>query len=356
MNRHYLREDDAMHDQERINSDLDDATNFGIGVAWIIALSIVLWGLLWFSTVHAQTITAPTRSSTYDWACLDASGAVLSTHQRFDTAFVACYNNPAGVSVQGGTYKLAARTTTPPPVTCQPPPASTARTQTCPAGTTGSWPQTSTSTVGPAPACTVTTIWAPVDAPAGACVTATPNAPTGLAAQILPRAGSANVDVKLTWAAVLGATECEVWRCVGATCTNFAFVTGADVACAADAAYTNSSVPPGFTYRYKVRGWKPTTGPFSDIVTVTVTTAPPPPAASGTATIDWEHDGANVSGYRIVYGNAADVLSNAVEVQNTALRSYVVTNLASGTWYFAVKAVNGSAESGASNVASKTIP
>lgn len=61
----------------------------------------------------------------------------------------------------------------PPPPTCPPPPASSTRTQQCPAGTTGTWTQTSTSTVGASPACTVSTTWAPSSPPAGAC-TATP--------------------------------------------------------------------------------------------------------------------------------------------------------------------------------------
>jgi hypothetical protein len=60
-------------------------------------------------------------------------------------------------------------TVAPPPPTCPAPPSSTTRTQDCPAGSTGTWTQTSTSTVGPAPECAVSTTWSPSSPPAGAC-------------------------------------------------------------------------------------------------------------------------------------------------------------------------------------------
>lgn len=54
-------------------------------------------------------------------------------------------------------------------VVCAPAPAPTTATMQCPAGTTGSWQQVTTSTRGAAPACTLTTTVAPLEAPAGAC-------------------------------------------------------------------------------------------------------------------------------------------------------------------------------------------
>jgi hypothetical protein len=96
-------------------------------------------------------------------------------------------------------------------------------------------------------------------------------------------------------------------------------------------------------------------GPFS----ITVTDA-----ASGTATLSWmppteNSDGTpltNLAGYEIRYGLDRDDLSSAVSLSNPSLSVYVVENLASGTWYFAVLAVNASGvTSSLSNVASKTI-
>jgi hypothetical protein len=55
--------------------------------------------------------------------------------------------------------------------TCRPAPAVQTRPGACPPLTTGSWTQTSTSTVSAAPGCNVTTgPWLPATAPAGACV------------------------------------------------------------------------------------------------------------------------------------------------------------------------------------------
>lgn len=83
-------------------------------------------------------------------------------------------------------------------------------------------------------------------------------------------------------------------------------------------------------------------------------TTTPPPQANGSATVTWTHDGANVTGFRILYGPST-ALASFVDVPNPAARAYVVDKLAAGTWYFTVRALNGMAESGNSNVASKVI-
>jgi hypothetical protein len=96
-------------------------------------------------------------------------------------------------------------------------------------------------------------------------------------------------------------------------------------------------------------------GPFS----ITVTDA-----ASGSATLSWtppteNSDGTpltNLAGYEIRYGNDQNDLSSSVALDNPSLSMYVIENLSSGTWYFAVSAVNASGvASSLSNVASKTI-
>jgi hypothetical protein len=89
------------------------------------------------------------------------------------------------------------------------------------------------------------------------------------------------------------------------------------------------------------------------------------PVSSGTATVNWtppvtNTDGSaitNLSGYNIHYGNVSTNLSQTVQLSNVGLTSYTMTNLSSGTWYFAVTAYNSTgAESALSNVSSKTNP
>lgn len=342
--RNYVREDDEIH------SDFDDATNFGRGVACVLGLAFLLIMCLWCaSKVYASDYARD--GGTADWQCCadKACATIISQHADAVRARDACgkLTDADGITryTRSNAFRVTKPGATPPPVTCPPAPASTTRTQTCPAGTTGSWQQTSTSSVGAAPACTVTTVWAPVDAPAGACVLPpppTPSAPANLAAAISANTTTpANSNVTLSWSAVAGVEVYEVHRCAGATCTNFAFL--ADVK-APETKYTNSNLPGGTSVRYKVRAWQPVTGPFSDIVTVTMPTQPPP-QANGSATVEWEHDGTNVTAFKIVYGTAPDALTNVVAVPDPAKRSAVVDKLTSGKWYFAVRSLNVTAES-----------
>jgi Fibronectin type III domain len=64
----------------------------------------------------------------------------------------------------------------------------------------------------------------------------------------------------------------------------------------------------------------------------------------------------NLAGYRIVYGVAATQLTQTIQVANAGMSSYVVENLAPGTYYFAIRAyTSGGAESAESNVVSKIV-
>jgi hypothetical protein len=86
---------------------------------------------------------------------------------------------------------------------------------------------------------------------------------------------------------------------------------------------------------------------------------------TGAATVRWtpptrNTDGStltNLAGYRINYGKTSTSLTSTVTVASPGVSSYVIENLSSGTWYFAVKAYtsNGS-ESTLSTVASKSVP
>lgn len=86
--------------------------------------------------------------------------------------------------------------------------------------------------------------------------------------------------------------------------------------------------------------------------------------AVGAATVSWtpptsNTDGSalnNLAGYRVMYGRSANDLSQSVEIDNPSVSTYVVDNLASGTWYFAVVAVTTQGgSSDLSNVASKSV-
>jgi hypothetical protein len=69
-------------------------------------------------------------------------------------------------------------------------------------------------------------------------------------------------------------------------------------------------------------------------------------AADGRATLTWtaptqRTDGSpltNLAGFRIYYGTSAADLRNVIEVKNAGASSWVVENLARGTWYFAATA------------------
>lgn len=77
--------------------------------------------------------------------------------------------------------------------------------------------------------------------------------------------------------------------------------------------------------------------------------APPPKAATTTSiTLGWEpptrnSDGSlitNLAGYKIHYGTASSEYTATIALQNAGLTRYVVDNLPSGTYYFAITAYN----------------
>lgn len=85
---------------------------------------------------------------------------------------------------------------------------------------------------------------------------------------------------------------------------------------------------------------------------------------AGSATLSWtpptqNTDGStlsNLAGYEVRYGRSTGDLSQSVTLDNPSLNRYVVENLSSGTWYFAVVAVTSArVTSAVSNTATKTI-
>lgn len=85
---------------------------------------------------------------------------------------------------------------------------------------------------------------------------------------------------------------------------------------------------------------------------------------SGSATLSWtpptnNSNGSsltNLAGFQVKYGRTSSNLDRTVSLDNPSINRYVVENLGSGTWYFAVVAVSSSgATSDLSNTANKTI-
>ena len=82
----------------------------------------------------------------------------------------------------------------------------------------------------------------------------------------------------------------------------------------------------------------------------TVASTTPVKATTGVATLDWlppteNSDGTaltNLAGYTVYYGTSPDSLTQSVKVSNPGLTAYTVTNLPSGTWYFAVTSYSAS--------------
>ena len=96
---------------------------------------------------------------------------------------------------------------------------------------------------------------------------------------------------------------------------------------------------------------------FAIVVSTTSTT--------GSATLSWTpptHNTngttlTNLAGYRILYGTSPTSLTRTVQVANAGISRYVVENLASGRWYFSVRAYTTTgAESASSTTANTTVP
>ena len=88
-------------------------------------------------------------------------------------------------------------------------------------------------------------------------------------------------------------------------------------------------------------------------------------SVSGSATLSWtppttNTDGSpltNLAGYKISYGQTSRQYDQSLSLPSPGLTGAVIENLASGTWYFAVKALTTTGvESDFSNEANKTIP
>jgi hypothetical protein len=116
---------------------------------------------------------------------------------------------------------------------------------------------------------------------------------------------------------------------------------------ASAAAVVASSTPPRVTTTTANTNTTPASGATSGTtttVTSKVTTPVKTTTTNGVATLDWmppteNSDGSvltNLAGYTVYYGTSPDSLTQSIKVTNPGLSAYTVTNLPSGTWYFAV--------------------
>jgi hypothetical protein len=106
-------------------------------------------------------------------------------------------------------------------------------------------------------------------------------------------------------------------------------------------------------------------GPASSAAAPTANTSSPGSSSgTGSATLDWQApttytNGApltDLAGYRIYYGTSASNLSQTVPLNSVGIQTYVIDNLAPGTWYFAIAAVTSTGSvSPLSDIVSKTI-
>jgi len=86
--------------------------------------------------------------------------------------------------------------------------------------------------------------------------------------------------------------------------------------------------------------------------------------STGSASLSWTAPTTNtdgsalttLSGYRLAYGQSATSMNQSVQITNPGLTSYTVSNLATGTWYFALYAQSSTGtESNPSNTANKLV-
>jgi hypothetical protein len=91
---------------------------------------------------------------------------------------------------------------------------------------------------------------------------------------------------------------------------------------------------------------KPTSEPAAPLPAIVPPTAAAP--ATHSTSLSWTSptentDGSvlsDLSGYHIYYGTDRTQLTNVVDVPGIGVQTYVVDNLASGTWYFSIAAYN----------------
>jgi hypothetical protein len=124
-------------------------------------------------------------------------------------------------------------------------------------------------------------------------------------------------------------------------------------------AAVNEGTTAGITITASNGGSSASIGPFEIVVN-----APPASPATGSASLSWtapteNTDGTpltDLAGYHIYYGTSAGAWTSTITILSATETSYIVSGLASGTYYFTIVAFNSEGiDSADSNVGSKTI-
>ena len=192
---------------------------------------------------------------------------------------------------------------------------------------------------------------------ARATTPALPAVPANLSATTSVVAGNARIS--LSWDAVTGATEYQVYR---AATANGALTRIASSTTITEAAYADTSVTSGTTYRYAVRAVN-SAGTSADSSEASATAPTPlaapesPSAITGALAVLLSWDAVtSATEYRIYRANTANgtLVRVADNVVITAT-SYTDSGLTNGTTYrYAVRAVNSTGDSANSSVVSAT--
>jgi hypothetical protein len=114
----------------------------------------------------------------------------------------------------------------------------------------------------------------------------------------------------------------------------------AGISSATASSWVGAAVPSGTS--------APGTASTASTAPSTVTTSAPPTMHSASITLNWMPPTQNtngtaltdLAGYEIHYGPQSDQYTNTIKVDNPGIATYVVDNLAPGTYYFVVTAYN----------------
>lgn len=339
----------SVNDVDRMDSDLDDAERFWIGLKFGFGVAFLLAIGGWCATVSASEYVRD--GGTADWQCCADKGCatVISQHADSVRAEKAC-GKLADADGQTRYIRSHAFRITPTkvqqPEPCPAKPADERRPGVCPAGSSGVWEQLRTYSSAPAPQCWVAGEWSPATPPDGKCIVDL-TAPTVTATRV-DSATAGKHNVTLTWAAIAGATSYEVERCTGAACTNFTQIGVVSVL-----AYANNGLPSGFTLRYRVRAVDAARqGPYSNIAEVLTPAAPP---VAGVVTLNWEPTPTsddpkkNPVGYWIYHYKVSDNGRRGayvVDIKDPKATSYTYTGLTPDFYSFFMFAYNAAGEHG----------
>lgn len=312
---------------------------------------LALLALLASSVSLAQI--SSTRETSYDWACCDDQGcATLTSHQRFDTALLACLNRSVADGkprwVQGGRYKIGGSLPTPAPSTSA-------------INTTGKYDSYAIASQSDGFTLAYTVI------PASASV----NLATGVAGKVPTSYTDINAIVRFN-AGVIDAFDGKANTYRAESLLKFDPAKAYRVTLTVGASSYSASVdgqviakdygfrgtaPSAFTYLIA----KETSTNLGTVISQVLLT-PNPPVTTASVTVNWaapvkNTDGTTLTdlqGFQIHYGKAG--LTQVIDVPGASATSVKVAGLTSGKWDFAVTAYSPTAESDLSNVVSRTIP